>query len=553
MEINAGKVFEVSWEVCNKVGGIYTVLSSKTKSMVSTYKDKYFLIGPYFKDKAFEELIECDTPSYFEELKLNLRSRGVNLYFGKWRVPGTPKVFLVEFSNLFQQKDSFKFEMWDKFGVDSLNAGYDFEEPLVFSMAVSMLLQELERLNVCDEKSVVHCHEWMCGFCLLDLKRSNSKIKSVFTTHATVLGRSLAGHNEDVYANIADIDPYEKAKQLGVLAKFTAEKAAAKHSHVFTTVSEVTGEECARFLGEEPEVLVLNGIDNSYFPNNHGKVRKSSRKRIINLANSLSYPKKYKNPMILYFGGRYEFRAKGLDVFLDALAELEKCVKSTKKEVIVLFFLAMENESNQNEQNQFLNYMKLVNRTQDFSGVYTKDESLEVIKSKLKTYSSALSVTHKFGDDKDPLIKGIFDKRLNESRNIKIIIYPEYLNGCDGYLDMTYYEAIAGCDLGVFPSYYEPWGYTPVESLAAGVPCITSNFSGFGQYIDKHKKGVKVVSGKTKEEFTKRLSKELVSFSKLSEKQKISERVNSRRNAKLVDWDKLIENYFKAHNLAVSK
>ncbi|MFT4261049.1 MAG: glycogen/starch synthase [Candidatus Woesearchaeota archaeon] len=561
MDKKARKVFEVSWEVCNKVGGIYTVLASKAKLMKDIYKNNYFVIGPYVKNNALDELDFLEPPNEFRDIFEELKSLGVYCHFGKWRVEGKPNCILLEFDHLFNRVDEFKFSFWEHNQIDSLGSSHDFNEPLVFSVAVSYLIESLEKKSFVNEKDILHCHEWMTGFSFLRLKNIGSKIKSVFTTHATVLGRSLAGNNHDLYGNLDKVNVEGEARRLNVFDKFSSERAMANSCDVFTTVSEITSYESEKLLGRKPEVLVLNGVNLSILPNlaKINKIRKVVRPKIIDVINSMSFPSVVKDPLIYYFGGRYEFRAKGLDVYLDSLIKLnETLVKENGREVVAIFLLATYNDGLKNEvlikHNDYLN---VLNRERDFKGIYgsLNDAGLNASKNKLNSYDYRILCSHKFGDEEnDALIKGIRSRGLDKTEKVKVLVFPTYLDGKDGLLNLTYYEVVCGCDLGVFPSYYEPWGYTPLESLSLSIPSITSMYAGFGRYVkDKSGKGIRVINEGSRDEFIDELYDFLYDFSKLSFKSFSSERKASLEVAKMAQWDDLILNYVKAHNLSIDK
>jgi glycogen phosphorylase/synthase len=543
------KLFEVSFEVANKVGGIHTVLSSKAKLMKKLCS-KYYCIGPYFEHSS-NEFEHLDVPLEFVSVFEELRNLGVVCHFGFWKIESKPECILIDFNSLYNRINEFKFYFWEKFKIDSMHSFHDFNEPLIFSVAVSYLIEFLEKKGLVSSEDVIHCHEWMTGFSFLRLKSINSKIKSVFTTHATVLGRSLAGNNHEVYEGLRNINSDFKAKELGVFAKHSAEKAMALNCDVFTTVSEVTSLESEILLERKPDVLVLNGILSSKFSD---EVKKISKSKVNLVVESLIYPDKVSNPLIYYFGGRYEFRAKGLDVYLDALKMLnEDLIKRDGKDVVAIFFLATYNEGLSEEVLRKYNYYSALKfRLNNFKDVYLEDNGVNVLFNKLKKSNKQL-VSHKFGGENDALLEGIKKRGLDFSKKVKVIVYPAYLNGGDGLLNLTYYETISGCDLGVFPSYYEPWGYTPLESLNYGVPCVTSTYAGFGKFVyNENKKGVFVLNESDKEEFTVNLFKVLSDFSKFSQKKRLEQSNLSLKVAKKADWNVLIKNYSNAYTLAIN-
>ncbi|NTV24347.1 MAG: alpha-glucan family phosphorylase, partial [Nanoarchaeota archaeon] len=266
MEARADYLFEVSWEVCNKVGGIYTVVTSKIHPMLKFYKENYYAVGPYLESSTKSEFKEKVPPQIFKEIFEKLHSIGIMCYFGSWRIDGEPNVILVDYRNYSYRNNEIKARLWEKFGIDSLNSQYhDYDEPILWSTCVGIFLEEFASRSP-GKKIVGHFHEWLAGGGLLHLKGNNVKVATVFTTHATMLGRTLAGNHIDLYMELEKTNPEERAYQFGIQDKFLTEKACAKHADVFTTVSEITGIEATHFLGKKPDCLLPNGLDIERFP-----------------------------------------------------------------------------------------------------------------------------------------------------------------------------------------------------------------------------------------------------------------------------------------------
>lgn len=520
------KVFEVSFEVANKVGGIYTVLSSKAKFAKKSFGDNYFCVGPYFENKARHEFEYLKPGKELSKSLSKLESLGVKVYYGRWLVDGNPLCFLVDFSNCFDLND-LKYDLWKKYFVDSYDSGFDFNEPLAFSYGVSLLLKELFNTGFLKEKDVVHCHEWMTGFAGLILKSWGVDVKSVFTTHATVLGRSISGNNEDLYSNIKSFSGKDiaKAKSLGVLNKHSAEKAMAHNFDVFTTVSDLTGDECYFLLGKKPDFITFNGINLDVF-NSSKKYCSLSKKRIDLIVKSLfGFNKNYKS---VFFGGRYEFRSKGLGPLVDSLKYLDELVVSKKSKVVVFLLLAMDNF------NLKLDVLKRISLV-GLESFYKKQEVF------LKEAMSFDFSTHYLSDD-DILLSKLRSSGVDSLKNVKVVVVPSFLDGFDGIFNLDYLDAISGFDLGVFPSYYEPWGYTPVESLGVDIPCIMTNHSGFGIYSKNNFDYDGFVSFES-DNFEEDLGKMMFSF--LFNKKK----VNFDSLLKSLDWSLVYSNYLDAYGV----
>ena len=323
-EQGKGYLFEVSWEVCNKVGGIYTVITSKMREAIAAYGENYFLLGPDLKTNIdFEETDEdCWT-----RIRETTAMKDIACRFGRWKIPGEPKVILVSAGKKYN-KDQLLYTLWEEHGVDSIAGGWDYIEPVMFSYACGEVIETVCNILVHpqDEPAVAHFHEWMCGAGLLYLKAKAPEIATVFTTHATILGRSLAGSGMDIYSNMEHISPQREASAHNITAKYSMEAASARSADCFTTVSGITATEALNFLGRQPDVITPNGLDIENIPDlseNRTPALKAREKLLEGASRFLrkDFPKQTK---IMVISGRYEFHNKGVDVFLDALARLEK-------------------------------------------------------------------------------------------------------------------------------------------------------------------------------------------------------------------------------------
>ncbi|MCF7872378.1 glycogen/starch synthase [Candidatus Woesearchaeota archaeon] len=591
-KVEAEHVFEVSWEVSNKVGGIYSVISSKAQLMNLKYKN-YYCIGPYFKEKANIEFNEESIPEEFKEVFDELRKEGVIAHYGKWLVKGEPKTVLLEFSSLKFKIVDLKKDLWMHYGVDSLFSSWEFEEPMLFSYAVYLFVKKLENKNKinCD-KTILHCHEWMSGFAALFMKNSKSKISTVFTTHSTVLGRSMSSHNQDFYEQLQSLKVHETAKNLGIIDKHTVERACALYCDVFTTVSEITGKEAEYVLGKKPDVIVMNGLDMNQFPNieEMSLQHKESKSKLDEFSEYFFgpyYEIEPKNNIYFYLAGRYEFMNKGMDVFIESLKKLNQELKriNSKKNIIVFFFIAMPNNGvktkllvSKNSYKHMKNYVlsksneffertvvDFMNDKDPRTNVFSPEFMSEMkrIVKRFKQEGTPLVITHDiYGEESNSILKSFSENNLNnvESDKVKVIYYPAYLDGSDSLLNLDFYDAVTGCNLGVFPSYYEPWGYTPLESASLGVPAVTTDLTGFGQYLlpsisnfENDIKGIFVLKRqkKNKDEIVDELFKILLNYALLEHEDRVENKIRAKQLANLADWDLLIENYIKAHNLAL--
>jgi glycogen(starch) synthase len=575
------RLFEISWEVCNKVGGIYTVISSKADYIQKSIGEYYF-IGPYFKEKRNPEFEEEEIPKEFKKTFELLKSKKIFFHFGIWKKTGI-KTFLIDFSEFMEEKNEIKRKLWEDYQIDSLHSDFWFDEPIVWSYAVGILLESLCKK---DEENVAHFHEWLCGAGLLYLKKNNVKIGKVFTTHATVVGRAMAALGEIYKGNNGD----EEAYKLNVIDKHLIEKKAALNADIFTTVSDLTAEECEKIIGKKPQVII-NGLDLKIMPTSEETSEKHRRnkekiKELV-MANFFPYyPFDIENTLFYYISGRYEIYSKGIDTYINALGSLNKklILENSKRNVIAFLLIP----SNVQEVNiKLLKNMMLLKEIKetisDFSetvkkrillSLFSKEEK-EINEKETLSESKKLAAefikkgtpeitTHYLKQDNDQILKMIKEAGLENKKEdrVKILFYPEYLNESDGVLNTDYYDVVSGFHLGIFPSFYEPWGYTPLESAALGVPTITTDLSGFGRFTLENKKekgGIKVLKreGKTNQEITKDLEEEMYSYLHLDKLQRIKNEVIAQEFVHQICWDVIVKDYAKAYeqslkNLAVT-
>lgn len=460
-DVKVDLLFETSWEVCNKIGGIYAVLSTKAKTLQTLYKDKVIFIGPDVWSK--------ENPSpFFIESKQLMRSwrenaglpEGVSVRVGRWNIPGSPIAILVKFDALYAQKDEFYGKMWELYGVDSLHSYGDYDEACAFSHAAGLVIESICRYMKAEGKRVIaHFDEWTTGMGLLYTKWKLPYVATIFTTHATSIGRSICGNNKPLYDYLRGYNGDQMAAELNMQSKHSLEKAAAHAADCFTTVSDVTARECEQLLEIKPYVTP-NGFEMNFVPEKQAykKARENARACMLKVAEALTGKCWGDDTFIVATSGRCEYRNKGIDVFLDALSDLRW---RTSSHILALVLVPA-----------------------------WVDQPREDLRLALQTGSSGRlpepTMTHTLHNtDSDSIINRIRQLSfVNDERDGMTVIYvPCYLNGNDGIFNMSYYDLLIGLDATVFPSYYEPWGYTPLESVAFGVPTITTSLSGFGQWV----------------------------------------------------------------------
>ncbi len=452
-------LFETSWEVCNKIGGIYTVLSTKAKTLQSYYKNNLIFIGP--------DVWSDENPSpYFVESTTLLKAwrqnpqlpDGVTVRVGRWDIPGRPLTVLVKFDSMYAGKDEIYGKMWELYGVDSLHAYGDYDEACAFSVAAAMVIESLTRyMGKIGGRVIAHFDEWTTGMGLLYLKWKMPSIATVFTTHATSIGRSICGNNKPLYDYLKGYNGDQMAGELNMQSKHSLEKAAAHQADCFTTVSDITAIECEQLLEKNPDVVTPNGFERNFVPTGvkFDSTRADARELLLKVGRALTGRNFPDDTFIVGTSGRCEYRNKGLDLFLDSMSRL----------------------ADENVDRPVLAYVMVpawVNGPRrDLADAMERNASQPLC---------APFITHWINNPgQDPIERYLSGFRQPD--NVTVIYVPCYLDGNDGIFNRSYYDLLIGMDATVFPSYYEPWGYTPLESVAFGVPTVTTSLSGFGQWI----------------------------------------------------------------------
>ncbi len=530
-------VFEASWEVCNKMGGIHTVLSTKALTLVENFGDNIIFIGPdvYSGSNKIHEFEE-DT-NLFPGWKDILNKEGLRVKTGRWNVVGKPIALLIDFSTLVSQKDEILSRFWELYKVDSLSGQWDYIESVLFGYAVGKVIESYYKcyLNA-NNKIVAHFNEWMTGSGALYLKNTLPQIATIFTTHATVIGRSLAGHGEPLYDELQNFNADIRSHDLGVVAKHSLEKKSAINVDCFTTVSDITAKECAQFMERKVDVVTPNGFENDFVPQGEdfSRKRKIARDKLRAVSESLLGYKLSEDAFFIANSGRYEYRNKGIDVFLDSLKHLNED-ENYKRETIVFVLIPANNYGARKDLIDKLNGQSNQKLDNPF-------------------------LTHGLNDlGYDPIINKIQDIHLNNDVDdtVKLIFVPAYLKGDDGVFNLPYYDILIGMDLTVFPSYYEPWGYTPLESLAFYIPTITTTLAGFGIWGQQYSAGISDGLGIIERndhnmaEVSRNISNTIQEYLLKSENEILDIRMKAHELSTRVDWGVLIKHYFDAYEVAL--
>lgn len=536
-------IFETSWEVCNKVGGIYTVLSTRSKTLQERLKDSFIFIGPDFSERDNSLYFKEDNTLYGSWQK-KAKEEGLKVKVGRWDIPGRPVAFLVAYNHLNSIKNDFFTQLWNTYQVDSLHAYGDYDESALFSLAVSQVVESFYRFYLSKENKVVfHANEWQTGFAALLLQQSLPEVATIFTTHATCIGRSIAGNNKPLYDYLWAYNGDQMARELNMESKHSIEKCTAHNVDCFTTVSDITAKECAELLDKPVDVVLPNGFEDGFVPKGSAflKHRSLARKRLLEVANALLGTRLGNDTLIISTSGRYEFRNKGIDVFIDALNGLNKDSYFDREVVAFIEVPAWVNSPRQD----------LIERLQ--SG------------NKYTNPLDAPYITHWLNNGEEDSILNKF-RSLNISNGgdskVKIIFIPCYLTGNDGVFNMDYYDLIIGNDLCVYPSYYEPWGYTPLESVAFKVPCITTNLAGFGLWANKENSGKSTIEDGVEvvyrtdynyNEVIEEIKSAIVKYAAMDSKEANKCRTAAYKLSKKALWSKFIKYYDVAYDYALRK
>ena len=535
-DLSNATLFEVSWEVCNKVGGIYAVVSSKILEALAAFGENYFLLGPDLGNNPDFE--ETDEPCW-QELRQETDRRNLSCRFGRWNIPGRPKVILVGYRDRYDQSQLL-FSLWNRYGVDSISGGWDYVEPVMFSTACGEVIEAAcKALHIpADGPALAHFHEWMCGGGLLYLKTNAPYVGTVFTTHATMLGRSMAGSGFDIYKQMPQINPKHEAGAYNITAKCSMETASAREADCFTTVSRITADEAGVFLGRTPDVLTLNGLDLRVIPDysRDRSLATASRQRLLEAAGRLLRRRLPEDTRVFLVSGRYEYHNKGIDVFLDALGMVNTALSQSQSNVLALCAV-MGGHSGVNADAVSGDPTKLPGQ----GGFW-------------------ISSHHVYNQPNDPILNACQRLGLDNrpENHVQVIFDPALLDGKDGFLNMRYEEVLAACDLGVFHSWYEPWGYTPQESAAHAVPTVTTDLSGFGMWVrssQRDKNGVTIICRRqtSYDETAASLRDVLLQYASLPEEQMQEHRHMVRHVAEGCSWEQFFPYYVQAYGLTLDK
>ena len=537
-------IFESSWEVCNKVGGIYTVLSTRAKTLQSVWEDRIVFIGPdVWKGK--ENPLFAEDGHLWEEWRLQAASEGLHVRLGRWNVPGNPIVILVDFQPYFAIKNEIYTRLWEDFGVDSLHAYGDYDEASMFSYAAGLVVESCYRHRLAPRFSQViyHANEWMTGLGALYIQKHVPQIATVFTTHATSIGRSIAGNHKPLYEYLFAYNGNQMAQELNMQSKHSIERETAHNVDCFTTVSEVTNRECAELLDKPADVVLMNGFEKDFVPeaSQFDRKRKEARQKMRDVAGALLGTTFDDDVMIVSTSGRYEFRNKGIDVYMEAL---NRSLRNKELHKQVLAFIQVPGWVSCARED-------LQKRLAAGSWDHTPLE-----------WPLLTHWLHEMSHDQVIDYLKRFNMWNRPEDKVKVLLVPCYLDGNDGIFNIPYYDILIGTDLTVYASYYEPWGYTPLESVAFHVPCVTTDLSGFGAWVNQllgHEgtlaEGVLVVrrTDYNKSEVADAIKDAITEYASFSAEEVAAARKHAAWISEHALWKNFIQYYYQAYDMALRR
>jgi len=585
-------LFEIAWEVCWQLGGIYTVLRSKSATMVERWGDRYFLIGPYNPQTAAVEFEERPSEGLIRQTLDQLRASGIGCHYGQWLIPGRPQVILLDYRARFGQLADDKYLLWKDNGIATVAGDGEVNEVVAFGFTVAEFFGALSA-HAAGVRVIAHFHEWMAGVAVPRIAHLKLPVATVFTTHATLLGRYLASDSPEFYNHLPFINPDEQAGKRDVYPRFAIERAAAHASTVFTTISQVTGYEAEKLLGRPPDLILPNGLNLHRFAALHEfqNLHRQYKDHINEFVMGHFFPGysfDLDRTLYLFTSGRYEYRNKGMDLFIEALYRLNGRLREQSDRPTIVAFIVTKaatrhiNVGVLQSQSMFEELRKTCEQIEEemgrrlFLGAVTgrivapaellDDDDGVRLKQAIHAWRSGRQppiVTHDLVDDAhDPVLQHLRHRGLFNAADdpVKVVFHPQFVTATSPPISLDYEQFVRGCHLGVFPSYYEPWGYTPMECVALGVPAVTTDLSGFGAYVqahipDHHEQGIYVLNRRTRgfDETVNELVEDLLRFVQLNRRQRIELRNRVERLGEMFDWSVMIRRYDQAHELALER
>lgn len=581
-------LIEVAWEVCSQIGGIYTVIKTKAPNMVDRWRDNYLLVGPYHQHTSALEFEESAPPDSLRPIIDGLHAQGIPTHYGRWLTDGRPSVLLLDYRARYSKLGDDKYFLWKDNGISTEGADGEVEAVVAFGFCVAELIRLAHENN--PHQIVAHFHEWMAGVALPRIRHMGLPIATVFTTHATQLGRYIASNDPGFYANLPSIDADQAAQHYMIWNKYAIERAAAHSAHVFTTVSEVTAREAQYLLGRKPDFILPNGLNAHHFTALHEfqNLHLKYKERIHEFVMGHFFPSysfDLDRTLYLFTSGRYEYLNKGMDLFIESLCRLNERLKAMPKPPTVVAFIVTRAPTKNLNVTSLQNHLRFEDlkttcremeqslgqrimeaaargRMPTYDDIFSEDIQLRLKRAILsrKTNQWPPVVTHDLWDDaNDPVLNHLRHRNLLNAPSdpVKVVFHPDFVS-LSSLFSLDYDQFVRGCHMGVFPSYYEPWGYTPLECLALGLPTVTTDLSGFGAYVERHvpdalQNGVLVLnrSKVSVERCLDQLTNFLVKFCELNRRERISLRNRAERITERFTWDVMAAHYHRAHSEAL--
>ncbi len=585
-------IFEIAWEVCAQTGGIYTVLRSKAPATVKRWGDQYCMIGPYHEAAARVEFEPMPLTPAVEEAASALRAAGVQVHTGRWLITGRPQVMLIDVGSVGSSIPQMKYFLWKDLAIGTPGGDAEIDRVVAFGFLTADLLAAVHRAHPA-RPVLAHFHEWQAAVALPLLKHRGVAIPTIFTTHATLVGRSLSAANENLYDILPQVDAEAVAYRHSIAHKFFIERLAAQKADVFTTVSGITALEAEHFLGRKADVLLPNGLNVERFaaPYQFQNLHRENKNLIHEFVMGHFFPSytfDLDRTLYVFTAGRYEYRNKGFDLFIEALYRLNQRLKAEPTDVTVVAFIIAPapyralNVETLNRQAMFHELRETCEAIQQDMGerlfqVVAQgrlpgiDDLLdEFARVRLKRMMHAWRqgppptiVTHDlWNDGADPVLCHLRHRGLLNAAGdpVKVVFHPEFITSTSPVLGLEYDQFVRGCNLGVFPSYYEPWGYTPMECVVRGIPAVTSDLSGFGAYVmshfpDHNSNGIYVARrrGVSFEASCAEVTEWLYRLTRMSRRERIGLRNRVESHAEHFDWSNMTRYYRAARRWALQK
>lgn len=581
-------LFEIAWEVCQQLGGIYTVIRSKVPSIVEHWGNRYCLVGPYNPHTSPTEFEEAQPTGMMRDTMNILREQGIEAHYGHWLITGRPRVILLNPESVRPAMGWVKYLLWEHHDISLPADDTLINQVVAFGHCVEHLFRAVARVQTARRPIIAHFHEWMGASAIAEIRRAEIPVSIVFTTHATLLGRYLAMNDPWFYDHVPFVDWLADARRFNIEAQVRLERAAAHGCHIFSTVSEITGYECEHLLGRKPDALLPNGLNIERFVALHEfqnlhRVYKEKINEFVMAHFFPSYSFDLDRTVYFFTSGRFEYRNKGFDLTIEALARLNWRMRQSGTNKTVVFFIitrqpirsinaealrrrAMMQEMQRDCRaiaDQIGERLFVSASTGKFPAIEELVDDywrlrLRRLMHVWRSSSMPTVVTHDLMDDNH-------DEILNQIRScslinlpgdpVKVVYHPDFVTTNDPLFGMDYDQFVRGCHLGIFPSAYEPWGYAPLECGALGLPSITSNLAGFGNYVennipDNARNGMLVLNRRYSsfDDSANALTQMMFDFLQMDRRERIAQRNRVQNVSEQFDWHQLGSHYAAAYN-----